>query len=133
MRMARAVAPFTLDAFDQAAPYAEDGDVAYAKASIVKTFAGDLAATSTVEMLSVRAGEEGAGYVALERIVGTLDGLAGTFALLHMGTMSGGDHWAKWPVVPGSGTGQLRGISGEAVIDIAPDGSHTLVLDYVLA
>lgn len=130
--MARAVAPFTLDPPVQDAPYAEDAGVAYARATLSKTFRGDIQAVSAVDMLSVRVAGEGAGYVALERVTGAVAGRSGTFALLHIGTMSGGEYWARWPVVPGSGTGELTGISGEGRIEIDSDGSHTFFLDYEL-
>ncbi|HUO48649.1 MAG TPA: DUF3224 domain-containing protein [Acidimicrobiales bacterium] len=130
--MAQAVAPFTLDAFEQDPPYCEDGPAAYARARIAKTFTGDIEGASTVEMLSVRVDGQGAGYVALERVVGSVEGRQGSFALLHVGTMEGDAVWARWPVVPGSGTGELAGISGEGRIEIGPDGAHAFHLDYEL-
>lgn len=122
-----------MDSFEEQPPYEKSGDVLYARAQISKTFPGDLQAQGNVEMLSVRAEPDGAGYVAVERIVGTLHGKLGSFALLHIGTMRGKTPWAKWPIVPGSGGGELKGISGEARIEIDPDGAHTLYLDYELA
>ncbi len=35
-------------------------------------------------------------------------------------------------VVPGSGTGDLLGITGTIEIAVDPDGTHTLTLDYDL-
>jgi len=128
----RATSSFTLDVFEQEDPYATVDGVGYARSRIEKTFHGDLEATSTVEMLSVRGEGEGAGYVALETVRGTLDGREGTFAILHAGTMVGEDVWARWPISPGSGTGELAGIAGDATIEIAPDGAHTLLVDYTL-
>ena len=131
--MARAVSPFTIDAFEDDPPYRDEDGMRLCRSHLTKTFRGDLAATSTVEMLSARSASGGAGYVAIEVLSGTLEGRAGSFALLHAGTMEpGGDTWARWPIVPGSGTGELDGISGEARIDIAADGFHTLQLDYEL-
>ncbi len=130
--MPQAVSPFTLDTFEQQDPYAEDDGVSYARAAIAKTFSGDIEATSRVEMLSVRVDGAGAGYVALERVTGAVGARSGSFALLHIGTMASGEYWARWPVVPGSGTGELAGISGEGRIEIAPDGEHTFLLDYEL-
>jgi Protein of unknown function (DUF3224) len=71
--------------------------------------------------------------VALEHITGTVNGRSGGFSLLHIGTAAGSEQWAKWPVVPGSGTGDLRTIRGEGRIDIDAEGNHTLTLDYELA
>ncbi|HUY24353.1 MAG TPA: DUF3224 domain-containing protein [Candidatus Saccharimonadales bacterium] len=131
--MRHAVSPFQLDSFEEQPPYAQDDGVIYTRVQISKTFSGDLEAQSKVEMLSVRAEPGGAGYVAVERIVGKLQGKSGSFALLHIGTMQGTTPWARWPIVPGSGGGELVGISGEARIEIASDGAHTLFLDYELS
>jgi hypothetical protein len=132
--MATGSSAFTLDVFEDDAPYVVADDVAYVRSRIEKTFYGDLEATSIVEMLSVRRGGEGdgAGYVALETVRGTLAARTGTFAILHAGTMVGDEVWARWPISPGSGTGGLAGITGEVRIEIAPDGAHTLHLDYEL-
>jgi hypothetical protein len=127
-----ATSPFTLDVFETDEPYDTVDDIAYARTRIDKSFHGDLIATSHVEMLSVRGEGDGAGYVALETVRGTLQGRTGTFAILHAGTMTEDGMWAKWPISPGSGTGQLEGIRGEVRIEIAPDGAHTMHLDYEL-
>ena len=120
--MTSATSPFTLDVFETDEPYTSVDGIAYARTRIEKTFRGDLEATSHVEMLSVRGEGDGAGYVALETVRGTLHGRTGTFAVLHAGTMTADGIWARWPISPGSGTGELEGISGEATIEIAPDG-----------
>ncbi len=98
---------------------------------IEKTFTGDIDGHGTVEMLAVQA-DSGAGYVALEHIAGTVNGRSGGFSLLHIGTMAGTEQWSRWPVVPGSGTGDLSTIRGEGRIDIDAQGRHTLTLDYDL-
>ena len=130
--MTSATSPFTLDTFETDDPYATTDGIGYARSRIEKSFHGDLEGTSHVEMLSVRGEGDGAGYVALETVRGTLHGRTGTFALLHAGTMAEGEVWARWPISPGSGTGELEGIQGEARIEIAPDGAHTLFLEYEL-
>ena len=62
-----------------------------ARMSIDKQFHGDLDAVSTGEMLSAATAVKGsAGYVAIERVVGTLHGRRGTFVLQHSGTMTRG-------------------------------------------
>ncbi len=124
---------FVLDSFDQQDPHSDVQGVAMARARIAKTFSGDLVGTGEVEMLSARGSSGGAGYVALERITATLAGRTGSFALLHIGTMGGGTTWGKWPVVPGSGTGELEGISGEGQIERHGDGSHSFILDVEFA
>lgn len=130
--MPRAVSSFRLEKFEPEPPYARDDEITYGRVRISKTFTGDLEAQSEVAMLALNAEPEGAGYVALERIEGSLKGRKGTFALLHIGTMTRGTPWAKWPIVPGSGTEALKGISGEARIEVDAQVGHTLLLDYQL-
>jgi hypothetical protein len=96
-----------------------------------KTFTGDLEATSITEMLATRSPTGGAGYVAMERVVGRLDERVGTFVLLHLGTIDGaGEPVGHWVIVPGSGTGELSGVSGHAHIGADADGTHRLQLHY---
>ena len=127
----RAVARFDLDSFDEDAAHREEDGLRHTRARIEKTFRGDIEGHGSVEMLAARSAE-GAGYVALEHITGTVHGRAGGFSLLHIGTMAGADTGARWPVVPGSGTGALRTIRGDGRIDIDAAGYHTLTLDYEL-
>ena len=128
-----AAATFVVDRFEPEPPYAQDGDVGYARVRVAKTFAGDLVGTGSVELLAARAGEgAGAGYVALERIEGSLHGREGAFAVLHLGLDTGVAQEGRWPIVPGSGTGALAGIRGEGRIAIDADGGHAFELDYEL-
>ncbi len=100
--------------------------------SIDKRFEGDLDATSAGEMLSVGTEVEGsAGYVAIERVVGTLAGREGTFALQHTGTMNRGTPELEVTVVPDSGTGALTGLTGSLAI-LRGDGGHRYEFDYAL-
>jgi hypothetical protein len=89
-----------------------------------KQFRGDLEATSQGEMLSCMGHVQGsAGYVAIERVTGTLQGKQGSFALMHMGTMTRGEKGLKIHVIPDSGTEELQGLQGNMDIQIL-DGQH---------
>jgi hypothetical protein len=117
-------------------PEAASGDAldlgAGSRFSLLKHFRGGLEATGTGDMLAVRTGTEGsAGYVAMERVVGTLQGRAGSFALQHSGTMDRGRPTLSVTIVPDSGTGDLAGIAGEMSIEVTP-GGHSYVLRYTL-
>lgn len=108
-------------------------DVALGRMTINKRFQGDLEGTSTVEMLTAMTGVKGsAGYVAIERVTGTLQGRSGTFVLQHSGTMTRGEQHLAVSIVPDSGTRELKGIDGSMTIIIA-EGKHSYVLDYRLA
>jgi uncharacterized protein DUF3224 len=101
--------------------------------SINKQFRGDLEATSKGEMLSAGTSfKNSAGYVAIERVSGTLGGRRGTFILQHTGTMNRGAPQLSVTVVPDSGTDELIGLTGSMAIIIGPDGQHSYEFDYTL-
>lgn len=98
--------------------------------TIDKRFQGDLSGSSLGEMLSAGSPEAGsAGYVAIERVTGTLHGRAGSFALMHFGLMHRGTPSMRVTVVPDSGTGELAGIRGELTIRIK-QGQHEYAFEY---
>jgi len=110
----------------------ENGDPTVGRMSLDKQFHGDLEATSKGQMLATMTDVQGsAGYVALERVNGTLGGQRGTFALQHSGTMTRGAAELSITVVPDSGTGQLVGLTGNMSINIV-DGKHFYAFDYTL-
>jgi hypothetical protein len=100
--------------------------------SINKQIHGGLEATTKGEMFGAGDFKKGsAGYVAIEQVSGTLDGKQGTFVLQHFATMEPNGPHMQVQVVPGSGTGQLQGLTGTFVITIA-NGQHSYDLDYTL-
>lgn len=100
--------------------------------SIDKQFTGALSASSIGEMLSARSAvKTSAGYVAMERVTGTLNGRTGSFVLQHYGLMNRGAPESIVTIVPDSGTGELEGLSGKMTIHIA-DGKHSYELEYSL-
>jgi hypothetical protein len=101
--------------------------------TIDKRFHGDLEGTSRGQMLSGMGSVKGsAGYVAIERVTGTLAGRRGSFVLQHSGTMTRGAQQLRISVVPDSGTEELAGLSGTMMIIIA-DGKHSYEFDYEIA
>ncbi|MEA2289219.1 MAG: hypothetical protein QOD55_1216 [Solirubrobacteraceae bacterium] len=99
-------------------------------ATVQKRFSGPLEGTSVAILLTAQ-GDEGNGYVASERVEGTLDGRSGTFVLQHGGIDDRGTPRAFGQIVPGSGTGELRGIRGEAAFAHDESGPR-LTLTYTL-
>lgn len=64
-------------------------DAPLGRMSIEKQFHGDLDALSRGAMLTAGTSVKGsAGYVAIERVSGTLHGRSGTFMLQHSGTLA---------------------------------------------
>ena len=113
-------------------PAAEPALAGVSRMSMDKTYQGSLEATAHGEFLSAGNPQEGeAGYVAMEQVTGTLDGHAGSFDLQHFATMESTGRHMQVVVVPGSGTGELKGLSGQ--LTIAIEGKqHQYSLAYTL-
>lgn len=122
---------FTVEMKPQTEPSTADG-VSLGRMSLDKRFEGDLIATGKGEMLTALTPTKGsAGYVAIERVAGTLQGRSGSFVFQHGGTMDQGAQRLSIAVVPGSGTGALAGITGNFKIDIT-EGKHFYEFEYSL-
>lgn len=100
--------------------------------SIDKQIAGDLVATTRGQMITAMGEAQGSGvYTAVERVIGTLDGRQGSFALYHVGTMVRGTPDLSVKVVPDSGTEGLVGIIGDFRI-VIENGKHLYEFAYSL-
>ena len=101
---------------------------------MVKTYAGDVAGRSITQFTSAYDQKSGVGtYVAMESFEGTVDGRRGTFNFVHAASTSGSDRSDEYGlIVPGSGTGELAGITGSVSIAVDADGTHRIVLDHAL-
>jgi Protein of unknown function (DUF3224) len=107
-------------------------DTTLGRLSIDKQFKGDFAAVSKGQMLMAGTDvKESAGYVAIEKVMGTLGGKKGTFVLQHTGIMTRGVAELSVTVVPDSGTEQLKGIAGQMLIDVA-NGKHSYAFEYTV-
>jgi len=94
-----------------------------------KLFQGDLQGSSKGEMLASGSPASSGGYVALEKVAGTLHGRKGTFVLQHNAIMARGAPRMNIIVVPDSGTEELSGLDGQFSINIA-DGKHFYEFEY---
>ena len=99
------------------------------RATVKKSFSGDLDGSSVAEVLTCRPNETEAGYVASERISGTLGNRTGTFVVQHGATQDGEQFHLFGYVVPGSGTGDFTGMRGSATFRHEADGA-IFALDY---
>jgi Protein of unknown function (DUF3224) len=114
------------------APQQDDAakETGLGRMTIDKTFHGDLEASSKGQMLAAMTEVKGsAGYVAIERVTGTLHGHTGSFVLLHNGIMDRSVPQLSVVVVPDSGTDELVGLTGKMTINIA-DGKHSYEFEY---
>jgi Protein of unknown function (DUF3224) len=114
-------------------PEDKSADPSLARLSLDKQFHGDLEGSSKGEMLAANTRVKGsAGYVAIERVTGTLLGRKGSFTLQHSGTMTRGTPHLVVSVVPDSGTDELAGLAGTMTIKIE-NGKHFYDFEYTLA
>jgi hypothetical protein len=124
--------PFDVKLLPQDPPDKAEGST-LGRMSIDKHYHGDLEAQGTGQMLTALTDiKDSAGYVAIERITGTLNGKSGSFVMQHSGTLNHGAQQLSVTLVPDSGTGQLKGISGKMGVIIAADGKHSYEFEYTL-
>ncbi|NKF23747.1 DUF3224 domain-containing protein [Solimonas marina] len=110
----------------------EAGGATRGRMSIDKQYRGALDGRSRGEMLTAMTSTPGsAGYVAIEKFVGTLQSRRGSFVLQHHATMTRGAPQLNIVVVPDSGTDELLGISGRMDI-VVEAGAHRYRFDYEL-
>lgn len=124
--MTRLTATFTVDLNPgEALPAADD------RFDLSKTWTGDIEGTSSGIMLTSGDPVTGnAGYIALERFDGVLDGRRGAVSFHQLGTMTDGEPTLEYVIAPGSGTGDLAGVQGTLSIErIDDDGTHHVALD----
>ena len=110
------------------------GDPLLNRMTLDKQYHGDLEATGKGQMLTAGTEVKGsAAYVAIEKVTGTLKGRSGSFVLQHVGTMARDTSQLTILVVPDSGTGELKGLTGKMTVNIAADGKHSYDFEYALA
>jgi hypothetical protein len=123
---------FTIKSWDEK-PYSEGHDLPkLTRASVSKTFAGDITGDGHVEYLMMYRSDGSATFVGLERVVGQVAGKAGSFVLQRTGVFENGMAKESYFVVPGSGTGDLRGLRGEGTSAVGHGMEHPLTLNYEL-
>ena len=125
----RATGSMELKSWDEH-PYSEiDGGPKLARASVTQSFSGDIEGEGTLEYLMLYQGDA-ASFSGLERVVGRIGERWGSFVLQHNGRFEGDTARSSLSVVPGSGTGDLRGLRGEGSFAWPHGQSGAITLDY---
>ena len=126
-------ARFAIKGWDEK-PYVEGPDQPrLTRASVTKTYTGDIEGEGRVEYLMMYRGDGSAAFVGLERIVGRIGDRSGTFVLQRTGVFEGGQAKETYSVIPGSATGQLQGLLGDGGSAVGHGMEHPFVLSYELA
>ncbi len=113
--------------------YDDREGAALGRIHIERSFQGDLEGEGTAELLTATAESGAAVYLALDHISGRLEGREGSFVLRHRGVLSADGAEIDGAIVPGSGTRELKGITGPGAITVDDEGTHRLTLEYELA
>lgn len=100
----------------------------HAKVSLM--YHGDLEAEATVQFLMAYPNDTSASVIGLEKVTGRIGGKSGSFILQDSGKFENGVATSTMTVVPGSGTGELAGLTGQGSSVAEHDGKLTYVIDF---
>jgi hypothetical protein len=126
-------ARFAIKTWDEK-PYSEGSDQPkLTRASVSKTYAGDIEGEGQVEYLMMYRSDGSATYVGLERVVGLIGGKNGSFVLQRTGIFESGLAKESYSVIPGSATGDLQGLRGDGNSAVGHGMDHPFTLSYELA
>ena len=126
-------ARFAIKGWDEK-PYSEGPDLPkLTRASVTKTYSGDIDGDAHVEYLMVYRSDGSATFVGIERVTGQVAGKAGSFVLQRTGVFEGGLAKESYSVVPGSATGELKGLQGDGTSAVGHGMEHPFSLSYELA
>ena len=114
-------------------PFSEGQDLPrLTRASVTKTFTGDIEGEGHVEYLMMYRSDGSATFVGLERVVGRIGDKTGAFVLQRSGVFENGQAKESYSVVAGSATGELRGLRGDGSSAVGHGSEHPFTLDYDL-
>lgn len=126
----QAKATFGIISWDEK-PYSEiEGSPKLTRVSATKSYQGDIEGEGKLEYLMMYRSAGSASFMGLERVTGSIGGHSGSFVLQHTGTFEEGVAKVTLSVVPGSGTGDLRGMSGEGGFSVGHQPPYAMTLDY---
>jgi len=125
-------ARFAIKTWDET-PYGEgQGQPRLSRASVTKTYTGDIEGEGQVEYLMMYRSDGSATFVGLERVVGRIGGRTGSFVLQRNGIFEGGQAKESYSVIPGSATGDLQGLRGDGNSAVGHGMEHPFALSYEL-
>jgi hypothetical protein len=130
--MTKATGTFQVTAGDEDAYDELDGGVRLTHASGSQTFSGQMEGDGAVHWLMLYRPDKTAQFVGLQRVTGSVDGRRGSFVAAAEGTHDGTGSTIAFTIIPGSGTDDLTGISGEGHLVAKGGPAGTYDLEYRL-
>ena len=127
-----AKARFAIKSWDEK-PYNEgQNEPKLTRASVTKTYTGDIEGNAQVEYLMMYRPDGSATFVGLERVVGRIGDKTGSFVLQRTGVFEGGQAKESYSIIGGSGTGDLQGLVGDGSSSVGHGMEHPFTLSYEL-
>ena len=112
-------------------PYDEvEGEAKLTHAVVTVAYTGDIEGEGKVEFLMTYGEVGSASFISQERVPGRIGDRTGSFELQGSGTYTGGMARSEFHVVPGSGSGGLRGLRGKGQYSAAKGMFADYTLDY---
>ncbi|ARE78075.1 DUF3224 domain-containing protein [Streptomyces sp. NPDC059558] len=126
---------FTFADWKESPVGAADAVPRLAHAHVTNAFTGGIEAPGTAcDYTIAYTGENVGSYSGMELVAGSLDGRKGSFVLEERGTFDAGGTVCRFEVVPGSGTGDLAGLTGSGGFTYRHgDTSVAYTFSYVLS
>ena len=125
-------ARFAIKSWDEK-PYSEGENLPkLTRASVRKAYSGDIVGEGHVEYLMMYRSDGSATFVGLERVVGRIADKTGSFVLQRTGVFEAGQAKESYSVIPGSGTGELHGLSGDGTSTLGHATDYPFTLNYEL-
>ena len=114
-------------------PYHEAAPLKSTEAKIDIVMHGEIEATGPGRYLMQYPTAETCHYAGYLVMDGTLDGKSGQFIIYEVGDWTNGIAASKWQIVEGSGTGELRGITGQGSYSAQHDKTVHYELSYEIS
>ena len=105
-------------------PAADEPGAKLYRVEMTHVYTGIIEGQGTIQYLFANNGSNQGGFVALEKITGQVEGRSGSFVLQHRGTFGDGPTHITMTVLPGTGTGDLQGLSGQAAMTFTEHLEH---------
>jgi hypothetical protein len=99
-------------------------------AKVTFNFQGDFEGEGNVHYLMAYRDDTYATFVGLQQMVGRLGNRSGSFVVTVNGVFENGAAKSTWTIVPGSGTGDLKGLRGEGQTEARHGDTQPFTFDY---
>jgi hypothetical protein len=128
--MSQSTGTFKVKSWDEKPLLEAEGETKVNRASVAQSFGGVIEGDAQIEYLIAYPSSTYALFVGIQKVSGSIDGRAGTFAMEVRGTWEGSTAGGTLAVVPSSGTGALSGLSGEGTYQSTDPQGGTITFEY---